>query len=181
MGSGKRRSKSHSRILEEVGELSSRDKHDFDSKRIELYYRTYLLCYYYYKFFEDEKREIQAKDVGVLSSPILMIMKTTGDCPEGRLLNFLFHKFRTSNIQSASASFTQNQVNELIKKIDDVASKSDESVYNKIIEYVNNNYGIVSVRENKQYEKLLNDLKKSNANKDFSLDEVYNKLSGIHE
>jgi hypothetical protein len=51
-GSGKRRNKSSSKILEDVGSLSLKDKRDFDSKRIELYYRTYLLCYYYYHFFE---------------------------------------------------------------------------------------------------------------------------------
>ncbi len=55
IGAGKRRSKSQQRILEDVGVMSSKNKHDFDSKRIELYYRTYLLCYYYYKFFNDEK------------------------------------------------------------------------------------------------------------------------------
>ncbi len=108
-----------------------------------------MLCYYYYKFFEDEKSDITAKDEGVLSSPILMIMKPAGDCPEGRLLTYLFDKFRSNNVKSASASFTQNQINEMIKKIDDIAGKNDDSVYNKIIEYVNANYGVVSVRENK--------------------------------
>lgn len=127
--------------------LSIRDKRDFDSKRIELYYRTYLLCYYYYQFFEDEKK---AQDTGALSSPILMIMKPHGDCPEGELLNYLFKEFKKSP-SLPSTNMTNSQINELIAKIDTLAGKSEESVFSRIVEYVNTNYGIVSVRENKQY------------------------------
>lgn len=57
LGSGKRRGRSASKghLLDSVGTLVVRDKKDFDSRRIELYYRTYLLCYYYYNFFHDEE------------------------------------------------------------------------------------------------------------------------------
>lgn len=51
LGAGKRRNKSQKRLLEDVSGLTVRQRNDFDSKRIELYYRTYLLCYYYFKFF----------------------------------------------------------------------------------------------------------------------------------
>ncbi len=48
IGAGKKRNRSHSRIMDDVDTMSLRDRRDFDSKRIELYYRTYLLCFYYF-------------------------------------------------------------------------------------------------------------------------------------
>ena len=105
-----------------------------------------------------------------------MIMKPHGDCPEGELLRFLFKEFKSGSV---TQSFTNTQVNELIAKIDALSGKSDESVFSRIVEYVNTNYGIVSVRENKQYQKLIDDIQ---SNKDgFSVDEVYDRLKGIPE
>lgn len=115
----------------------------------------------------------------MLSSPILMIMKPTGDCPEGDLLNYTFKHFKEHKVAGASGNFTNIQINELIAKIDAVAGKSEDSVYNKIVEYVNTNYGIVSVRENEQYKKIVEKVEGSEDK--FSVAEVYDRLRGIPE
>ncbi len=108
-----------------------------------------------------------------------MIMRPQNDCPEGDLLAYMFKMFKQQGASGASGNFTNNQINEMITRVDAIAGKQDDSVYNKIVEYVNTNYGIVSVREHKQYEKLLKDLEKEK--KDFSVAEVYDRLKGIPE
>ena len=94
-------------------------------------------------------------------------------------MNYLFKEFKKHNQNSASGNLTNSQINELIAKIDTVVGKSEESVFSRLVEYVNTNYGIVSVRENKQYEKLISDIEKKKD--DFSVKEVYDRLRGIPE
>ena len=74
-----------------------------------------------------------------------MIIKPNIDKPEGRLLHFMFKEF---DISKGQVNFTTSKVNELIDKIDRV-SENAQVVFEKIAEYVNTNYGIVSFREYK--------------------------------
>jgi hypothetical protein len=76
-----------------------------------------------------------------------MILKPNSSCPEGDLLKYLFKEFDRSG--DVICHWTNTQVNEFIAKVDAMAGKSDESVFGRIVEYVNTNYGIVSLREHK--------------------------------
>jgi hypothetical protein len=122
-----------------------RSLNDFDSRGLERYFRTFLLCKYYWHFFEDEKLDATEKAPGRVVSPVLMIIKPNIDKPEGRLLHFMFKEF---DISRGQVNFTTSKVNELIDKIDRV-SENAQVVFEKIAEYVNTNYGIVSFREYK--------------------------------
>ena len=124
-----------------------RNLNDFESRDMERYFRTFLLCKYYWQFFQEEISDAQSKAPGRVVSPVLMIIKPNIDKPEGQLLHFMFKEF---DLGKGQVSFTTGKINELIDKVDKV-SEHPQTVFEKIAEYVNTNYGIVSFKEYKQY------------------------------
>lgn len=93
IGAGKRRkTKSVSREYSEYGN-AIRNLNDFDSRDMERYFRTFLLCKYYWQFFQEEISDAQSKAPGRVVSPVLMIIKPNIDKAEGQLLHFMFKEF----------------------------------------------------------------------------------------
>ena len=175
IGAGKRRkNKSVGREYSEYGQ-TIRNFSDFDSRDMERYFRAFLLCKYYWQFFQEEISDATAKAPGRVVSPVLMIIKPNIDKAEGQLLHFMFKEF---DLGKGSVSFTTGKVNEFIEKVDKV-SDNPHTVFEKIAEYVNTNYGIVSFKEYKQYAEM--DARFKNSTDGFELEKVYNQIVGIPE
>jgi hypothetical protein len=51
LGAGKKAKRSRSIALEDITTETFNKTSDFESKRMELYYRVYLLCKYYFNLF----------------------------------------------------------------------------------------------------------------------------------
>jgi len=77
----------------------------------------------------------------------MIILKPTSECPEGKFLKYVFDILETGGDQ-----LTQAKVEELIHRIDAIADKYHASdnfnlAFQKLVEYVNMNYGMISLRE----------------------------------
>jgi hypothetical protein len=175
LGAGKRRkNRSMSRDHSDFSQ-SLRSYSDFESRDMERYFRTFLLCKYYWSFFQEEINDARGKVQGTVVSPVLMIIKPNIDKAEGQLLHFMFKEF---DLGKGQVSFTTSKVNEFIEKVDKVSAQA-QTVFEKIAEYVNTNYGIVSFKEYKQYSDM--DARLKNSTDGFKLQQVYDQIVGVPE
>jgi len=163
-------------------------KDNFDHKHFELYYRLYLLCQYYFKYFEDQKKRADKQDD---KETVLLYIRPTTNAPEGSLLKMLFTIFNETVSKNAAINETKmnlSQLKEYITHVDRIIeyhSLKDtniQKVYDYIVEYVNKNYGIINVSD---YEKIgkLDEHRKdfmNQSNNQYKVQRVLDQLSGAN-
>ena len=77
---------------------------NFDFRRFEIYYRLFLLCQYYYNYFQEQMQSVQSPD----SNTILLFIKPTNNSPEGSLFRYLFKLFKESTVTKKLEDITIN-------------------------------------------------------------------------
>ena len=119
----------------------------------------------------------------MLPDQLLIHLEPSTDKPEGAIIKYIFQLLKRQDVSTGPRvqTFTHNSLEQFIELADKLLTQKGgfQSAYERVVEYVNTNYGMVTVREHKTIDKLKQQLVDSNPEFEFDSESIKRQFLGL--